>query len=274
MNDNGNNLFTTGQFARLCGTTKDTLFYYDQIGILKPKYVTENGYRRYTSGQFFDYDLISVLKQAGSSLKEIKWYFEHYDTVHFLHLFQEKQLQIVKQRRQLEQMEKMLTNTIATTIQALSETYDTPRIAMENEEWLLVVKLAFGDGDSADSVAIRLGEHFARCQQYQLSDKFPLGSIILKEQVLQSSDEERYFFSKASADIPQEHLYHKPAGRYATIIHKGDYSSFATGYQTLLKYINDQNLIVCGNCYVYDLVSYLASGKEENFILKISIQIK
>ena len=70
-------LFTTGQFAKLCGTTKETLFYYDELGILKPVKVAENGYRYYSASQFFDLDLITVLQEAGSSLSKIKSYLEH-----------------------------------------------------------------------------------------------------------------------------------------------------------------------------------------------------
>lgn len=33
----------TGEFARLCHTTKETLFHYDREGILRPRYVSENG---------------------------------------------------------------------------------------------------------------------------------------------------------------------------------------------------------------------------------------
>ena len=39
--------FTTGQFAKLCSTTKETLFHYDSLGLLKPARVGENGYRYY-----------------------------------------------------------------------------------------------------------------------------------------------------------------------------------------------------------------------------------
>ena len=42
----------TGEFARLCHTTKETLFHYDREGILKPRHVSGNGYRRYGLEQF------------------------------------------------------------------------------------------------------------------------------------------------------------------------------------------------------------------------------
>ncbi len=39
--------FTTGEFAKLFGIKKQTLFYYYQCGIFKPDLTGENGYRYY-----------------------------------------------------------------------------------------------------------------------------------------------------------------------------------------------------------------------------------
>ena len=72
MQDERGLLFTSGQFAKLCSTTKETLFHYDSLGLLKPARVRENGYRYYTASQFFDFDLIAVLRSAGCSLSEIR----------------------------------------------------------------------------------------------------------------------------------------------------------------------------------------------------------
>ena len=36
MQDERGLLFTSGQFAKLCSTTKETLFHYDSLGLLKP----------------------------------------------------------------------------------------------------------------------------------------------------------------------------------------------------------------------------------------------
>lgn len=40
-----NKLFTIGQFAKLHEINKKTLMWYDEIGILKPAVIRENGYR-------------------------------------------------------------------------------------------------------------------------------------------------------------------------------------------------------------------------------------
>ena len=49
MSEHIQSVFTTGEFAKLCNTTKETLFHYDKIGILKPKFIKRNGYRYYSA---------------------------------------------------------------------------------------------------------------------------------------------------------------------------------------------------------------------------------
>ena len=65
-------LLRSGTFAKLCRTTKDTLYFYEEAGLLQPRQVSANGYRGYSAAQYFEFDLITVLQDAGLSLKEIK----------------------------------------------------------------------------------------------------------------------------------------------------------------------------------------------------------
>ena len=55
----GQKLFTSGEFAKFCNTTKDTLFHYDDINLLKPAKIAPNGYRYYSANQAFLFDMIS-----------------------------------------------------------------------------------------------------------------------------------------------------------------------------------------------------------------------
>ena len=60
--------FKTAEFAALCGVKKDTLLHYDHIGLLKPQWVGENGYRYYSARQLATYDLISALRRLDTPL--------------------------------------------------------------------------------------------------------------------------------------------------------------------------------------------------------------
>ena len=59
--------FKTAEFAALCGVKKDTLLHYDHIGLLKPQWVGENGYRYYSARQIPTYDLIATLRRLGTA---------------------------------------------------------------------------------------------------------------------------------------------------------------------------------------------------------------
>lgn len=64
-------MLTIGEFSRICFVTKKTLRHYDEIGLLRPDYTAENGYRYYTAGQLRTMLLINRLKGYGFSLPEI-----------------------------------------------------------------------------------------------------------------------------------------------------------------------------------------------------------
>ena len=71
MQDSGK-LYKVAEFARLCGLPKDTVLYYDRIGLLRPAKVGSNGYRYYTFDQLFTANLIEGLKLSHMTLDEIR----------------------------------------------------------------------------------------------------------------------------------------------------------------------------------------------------------
>ncbi|MEG2270511.1 MAG: MerR family transcriptional regulator [Bacilli bacterium] len=64
--------FTTGQFAKLANVTERTIRYYDKIGLLKPTFIMDNGYRSYCEEDFIKLQRIVSLKHLGFSLEEIQ----------------------------------------------------------------------------------------------------------------------------------------------------------------------------------------------------------
>lgn len=107
------NRLSTKQFATLCQTTKHTLIHYDEIGILKPNEVGENGYRYYSLSQTEIFDVISFLKEMGLPLKEIKVYLENREIEKLLDLFRVWEAELEMERKRLEQRKKMIRNMMA-----------------------------------------------------------------------------------------------------------------------------------------------------------------
>ncbi|NPC94735.1 MerR family transcriptional regulator [Bacillus sp. WMMC1349] len=68
--------YSIGEFSKKTATTIRTLHYYDEIGLLKPSYVSEKGRRYYTNHDFVTLQRILTLKFLGYSLEQIKGFFQ------------------------------------------------------------------------------------------------------------------------------------------------------------------------------------------------------
>src|SRR5690625_2279956 len=86
--------FTTGDFAKLCEVTKQTLFHYDNIGLLKPHHKDNKGYRYYSYIQFDTMYVIESLKEMEMPLSEIKTFINITTPDTMIALFKEKSNQI------------------------------------------------------------------------------------------------------------------------------------------------------------------------------------
>lgn len=64
--------YQVGELATYFNVTRDTIRYYDKVGILHPQEVSENGYRIYTRDDFIRMEYIMQLKQLGMPLDRIK----------------------------------------------------------------------------------------------------------------------------------------------------------------------------------------------------------
>lgn len=74
-----NDLFTIGEISKHQNISRQTLIFYDKIGLFRPAYVDpENGYRYYSAAQLDYLDTICIMKKFGFSLDEIKAHMKSY----------------------------------------------------------------------------------------------------------------------------------------------------------------------------------------------------
>jgi len=64
--------YTVNKLAQLSGVTVRTLRFYDEIGLLKPAYVAESGYRYYQDKQLLLLQQILFFRELGFELKNIQ----------------------------------------------------------------------------------------------------------------------------------------------------------------------------------------------------------
>lgn len=268
------NVMMTGEFARLCKTTKATLFHYDQENLLKPKYVSENGYRHYGVEQFFDFDMITMLKETGSSLQEIKTCIHNTDSEGFLSLLEAKRLVIKKERERLAQREQTLRDLAACTREALDFDYDTFMVREQEEEHLETFSTTPVTTDSMPEFVERFTEYIDFYEKQKRIPRYPFGVIVNRDDVQQARYLERYFFSRATRSTPRSQLHLKPQGRYAVIAHQGTVQTHLETFGELLRHIRAAGLTVAGNAYVYDMMSYILQGPGKRYAAKYCVRVE
>ena len=99
-------LMSISDFAAYCGSTRQTMQYYDRIGLLRPLQTGGQGYRYYHPLQGHEMRLIHSLQRSGCSLEEIKDILNSQDIETLKDRFEEKRaaLELEQQRIRREQL--------------------------------------------------------------------------------------------------------------------------------------------------------------------------
>lgn len=103
--------YSIGEFSKKTGLTIRTLHYYDEIGVLKPSFVTEKGRRFYSEQDLIILQKIVTLKFLGYSLEQIKEFLreDKWDIKESLTI--QKQI-MLEQKRQIEDVIKALDHAL------------------------------------------------------------------------------------------------------------------------------------------------------------------
>lgn len=112
--------YKTGEFAKMANLSIRTIRYYDNIGLLKPSMIADNGYRLYNDQDFLKLQKILSLKYLGFSLEDI---FSMTANDSYMSLKESLKLQTKMIEQKMNQFNQM-KQSIEETIQLLDEKKD------------------------------------------------------------------------------------------------------------------------------------------------------
>lgn len=103
--------YTVNKLSKLSGVSIRTLHYYDEIGLLKPAYVGESGYRYYQEEQLLKLQQILFFRELGFELKQIQEIVEQDDLDKVKALMSQKKLleeKIVRMQTLMKTIDKTI----------------------------------------------------------------------------------------------------------------------------------------------------------------------
>lgn len=263
---------TTGEFARFCGTSKDTLIFYDRQDILKPRHVSGNGYRRYLPEQFYEFDLISILKDTGSSLAEIKGQMRQGSPEQILALLEEKKHILKKESERLAMRRVTLEEMSHVIAEASRIKYDVLSFEELAEERLALAETETEfDMESDDGFLAQYRSYFADRSDMP---KPVLYGVLINEQNLTAK---RYvascFFHKAYNYV-DEKLHIMSAGRYAILAHRGTTASHVKAYHQIINDIEKAALTIISPMYIYNLMNNITNPNIDEYAAKYCVRVQ
>ena len=268
------NYFSTGEFAKLCNVNKKTLFHYDEIGLFKPEIVKENGYRYYSIYQLDMFDMIYTLRELGVPLKEIKSFMDKRNPKNVVELFEYKTNEIENEIKELRRKQEIMSNKIKMIKQAekILPNINDLIIEEQDQEFLALSNPIDKNKFPYDSEAY--AKHLDYCYNQGLYIGYPLGFIKTIDDLYSKNENSyTYYYAKVNKNT-NDNIIKKPKGRYLVGYLNDSYTNVHTLYKRMLKYIDEHNLEDIGYSYEDVLLDLVAVQDINDYIIKVSIQIK
>ncbi|MDZ4992320.1 MerR family transcriptional regulator [Clostridium perfringens] len=275
MDKENKTYFTTGEIAKLYDISKKTLFHYDKIGLFKPEKVFSNGYRYYSHYQLELLNVICILKDIGVPLSDIKEFIDNRNitnSIEFLELESEK---ILKEISRLKRINNIIKNKINIINEGKKHT-DEIFIEEQPEEYLILSDEIDISTEPLDYNLENYSSIIKYCNENNLDAGYPVGSIMNKENIEKNIfSEYSYYFIKVDKLPPNDKkALVKPKGLYVVGYSHGYYDETINIYPRLIEYINKNNLTIIGNAYEQTLIDEVSTKDINNYVIKVSIEVK
>lgn len=246
---------SSGEIAKLCNIHKKTLFYYDQIGLLKPATVEDNGYRYYTSDQVDVLSRIKALQSVGFSLTEIKQQLTVEDvSIGIATLHQQKQ-KIERKAIELLQVHDALAHKL-TELQHY-EQVGTYRIFVKEfrEEWLQVDELPPAKGSMTN----------------YLLDGYHFGVILTN-----TDHSKQHIKITKYQQVTQLEVANgkREKGNYAGVYFTSDENNIISNAWSALAMIKSHGYSVSDQAYIKDIASDFVNFQEGRTPFQLTMKIK
>lgn len=265
---NSKYIYTSGEFAKLVGVNKRTLHYYNDIGLLVPEHVGENGYHYYSVTQIADLEFILALRRMGMSIKEIKAYVGHQSAESFEVLLQEKLRLIEESITQLSEMKAYLTHKA--TLLDLSRQARHGKIELVEQPQRAIVTSASIRNLSEEDEYATVAAFFRRLKQ--LFGSYDSFGCRLTMDAIEAKDFQSYedYFVYAPQDVD---TYDEivPAGTYLHAYCIGDWEKLPAVYEQILTYAEMNHLKLMDSAYEEGLNEMSLQSMDE-YITLISIR--
>lgn len=269
MKTNDTIYYTPNQIASFFSISRDTLLFYDRIGLFTPAKRKSNGYRCYSSDQLNELDTILTLKDLGVPLAAIKEAVGDIDTTSFLSILENKE-NFIKEK--IDEWKSLLNivGTIRSSIEEASAAEkeklytkkhgDIPIIAIpikntegsltDDDEWQMAYSRLMAEADCKAIMNIGSIVRLEEARKY-------LGGIYRELYAT---------YAKPSGNAI-------PGGRYAYMFFQGSLDNLGSFYRKFFSALDATGLVPEGDIYEELTISTTVAKDEKEHVTKLMVRV-
>jgi len=266
----GRGFFSVKDFAKFSRTSKDTLLYYDRIGLLSPMLRGENNYRYYSHGQLAIVNMIRTFQELGMSLSEIKDMKDNRTPEEIYDLYE----------RQIERINSKIDDWVGARKLLLTLRSSIRHVLNINEEavtvqFLPAEAIILGDindysrGKNDYDALLRF--YYSMNEKHpELNFNYPVWGFFSSERIKRGDwvwPDRFYFYNPEGHDK-------RPAALYAIGYTRGGYGQCDELYRRIIDYIEKNDFEICGDAYEEYPLNEICVADSKNYLIRVMIAVR
>lgn len=267
-------LYQIGEVSKIGGISQRTLRHYDELGLMEPDVVGDNGYRYYSRQTMLKIPVIHYLKMMGFSLDEIASMQQHSNLLEAKELFAkhladcDEEARLLAERREaiIDWTELVDEANMVLRVRptAVSVKYLAPRD-------LLCLHSRFTGGFAELIVSLDFASYVSSLDN-AITGPVVIGFDTVEDAVLAASQGcecDVLLLQKAIRPIAKENAWAMPGGMYLSTYHIGAFEEMGSAYQRLLKFARDNGYKVTGMALERFVTDFWTTDNPELFVTEI-----
>ncbi|SDD32664.1 DNA-binding transcriptional regulator, MerR family [Paenibacillus sp. UNCCL117] len=266
-----NELLSISDFSKLSEVSRKTLIYYDRIGLFKPAFVADNGYRYYSHSQFETIGVIHIFKELGMSLEEIQQHLGERSPETTLQLLRKQEENLQLQIAKLTRAKQMIIQRAENIEQSMHLDTSQMHVIWQAKTPLLLSRRIYS---SKKEFPEELWEDFrVRLNKEHAPLGYPNGVIIPKDDLLKQDGDmiSHMYCYMTTKHYKQEYM---PEGFYLVSYARADYGDTEKIYPQIFDYIERKQYIIKGNAYEDYMQDEIVIQQADDYLVRVMVHIE
>lgn len=263
--------YKIGEISKLYNIGTDSLRYYEEIGILKPRR-DENGYRMYSVSDIRTLNVLRELRSIGFSMKDIKEHLADYNLEKTVELFRKAIEEIEHRREELDAMKRQLSTRIHEIYYYISEKniHENINIRRLPERKILTLSENMVRDADIDFVLKKLQTESE--DLLYLIGNGEVGAMIERNYLITGGYGR---FNSAFYIVEEDEEFDSllPAGDYLCMTVKGGYENMKGEWEKMLEYARTHDLQTEGDGIELYLIDNHDTIDESEFITELQMEV-